>query len=140
MKIRLIDFGIKESGVEAPFAKHYNDAGSDVRSTRDYTVSPQSVKKIPLGFGVEIPDGMMGLIFPRSGLNSKGITIYYSPIDSGYRGEVSAIVYNSTLEFINIEKGDRIGQLVVVPFIQTDFVWETGEERGEGGFGSTGLS
>ena len=142
MKIKLIDFGlsnwIKDKGdTYLPNRAKYNDAGSDVRALSHFTIPPYSVYKIPLGFGVQIPDGYMGLLLPRSGLNSKGITVLFSPIDSGYRGELAINVYNTTNEPYEINEGDKIGQLVIVPCVISDFVWELGEERGTNGFGST---
>ena len=142
MKIKLIDFGlsnwVKDKGDRyLPNRAKYNDAGSDVRALDSFTVSPYSVSKIPLGFGVQIPDGYMGLLLPRSGLNSRGITVLFSPIDSGYRGELAINVYNTTNEPYEIKEGDKIGQLVIVPCVISDFVWELGEERGTNGFGST---
>ena len=142
MKIKLIDFGlsnwVKDRGdTYLPNRAKYNDAGSDVRALSHFTISPYSVYKIPLGFGVQIPDGYMGLLLPRSGLNSRGITVLFSPIDSGYRGELAINVYNTTNEPYEINEGDKIGQLVIVPCVISDFVWELGEERGTNGFGST---
>ena len=142
MKIKLIDFGlsnwVKDKGdTYLPNRAKYNDAGSDVRALDSFTIPPYSVYKIPLGFGVQIPDGYMGLLLPRSGLNSRGITVLFSPIDSGYRGELAINVYNTTNEPYEIKEGDKIGQLVIVPCIISDFVWELGEERGTNGFGST---
>ena len=142
MKIKLIDFGlsnwVKDKGdTYLPNRAKYNDAGSDVRALSHFTISPYSVYKIPLGFGVQIPDGYMGLLLPRSGLNSKGITVLFSPIDSGYRGELAINVYNTTNEPYEIKEGDKIGQLVITPCVISDYVWELGEERGTDGFGST---
>ena len=142
MKIKLIDFGlsnwVKDRGdTYLPNRAKYNDAGSDVRALSHFIIPSYSVYKIPLGFGVQIPDGYMGLLLPRSGLNSKGITVLFSPIDSGYRGELAINVYNTTNEPYEINEGDKIGQLVIIPCVISDFVWELGEERGTNGFGST---
>ena len=68
MKIQLIDFGGK-----SPERAYANDAGADVFSPGYFTVVPGQVIKIPLGFGLRIPDGYAGYIFPRSGLSAKGI-------------------------------------------------------------------
>ena len=139
MKIKIIDFGIKEAGIDIPFQKHFDDVGADVRLLTDIIIPPRSTKMTGLGFGVEIPNGLAGFIFPRSGLNSRGVTMYYSPIDPGYRGEIKAILYNSTDEGVCLSKGDRIGQLVVLPFVPVDHVWDLESTRGTGGFGSTGI-
>lgn len=134
MKIKLIDFGYEK----APERAHYNDCGADVYLNRDYYVNPHQTIRIPLGFGLELPDGLAAFIFPRSGWSSKGISCELPPIDSGYKGEVHAIVTNHTSETQRFRKGERIGQLVILPYIAADFVSETGAERGSGAFGSTG--
>ena len=135
MKIKLIKF---DNYDKAPFRAHYNDAGADVYSTQDILLEPHTTIKIPLGFGLELPDGFMACIFPRSGLTSKGIISNIPPIDSGYRGEIHAIITNTTNNTYIINKNDRIGQLVILPIILCDFVEKLDNTRGEGGFGSTG--
>lgn len=141
MKIKLIDFGMQQK----PQRSHYNDAGADVRvvfhdNTKLEGILPHTTKRFPLGFGHEIPDGYMGLLLPRSGLASKGITCEIPPIDSGYRGEICALITNNNDESVLIESGERIAQLVIVPCVIADFVEDTGDERGTGGFGSTGVN
>jgi dUTP pyrophosphatase len=101
---------------------------------------PGVTVKIPLGIGLCLPDGYAAFVFPRSGLASHGIVCELPPIDSGYRGEIHAIVHNGSNEPIDIENGDRIGQLVIMPVVVADFVTETGPERGDGAFGSTGMN
>lgn len=135
MKIKLIKF---DNYNKAPLRAHYNDAGADVYSTQDILLEPHTTIKIPLGFGLELPDGFMACIFPRSGLTSKGIISNIPPIDSGYRGEIHAIITNTTDNTYIINKNDRIGQLVILPIILCDFVEKLDNTRGEGGFGSTG--
>lgn len=81
MKIQLIDFGGR-----SPERAHANDAGADVFSPRDVVIRPGDICKLPLGFGLKIPDGYAGYIFPRSGLSSQGIVCELPPIDSGYTG------------------------------------------------------
>lgn len=136
MKIKVINFGYDK----LPFRAHENDAGADVHAClpADYVVPPHTTRKIPLGFGLEVPDGYMACVYPRSGLSSKGVVCELPPIDSGYRGEVHAIVSNLGNEPFTIANGDRVGQLVVTPVVIADFVTETGKQRGTGAFGSTG--
>ena len=100
---------------------------------------------VPTGLAVAIPEGCAGLVLPRSGLASRhGLTLANSPglIDAGYRGEVICAVVNLDRERpVRIAKGDRIAQLLVVPFAELVPEWVDGFEettRGEGGFGSTG--
>lgn len=134
MKIKLIDFGYKKKLYRA----HENDAGADVYSTINAVLAPGTTTKIPLGFGLELPDGYAAFIFPRSGLASNGIVCELPPIDSGYRGEVHAIVSNVGNNHYTISDKDRIGQLVVVPIVVADFIDYDIKERGDGAFASTG--
>lgn len=133
MKIKLLDFG----GI-TPERAHYNDAGADVFSLDSYVINPGETLKIPLGFGLEIPDGYVGFIFPKSGLSSRGIVSELAPIDSGYRGEIHAIIHNqSNKEFI-FDKGQKIGQLVIFPLVLVEFSDHLDNSRGAGAFGSMG--
>lgn len=140
MKIKVIDFGYKN----LPFRAHENDAGADVKvclhDKVDFTIlRAHESKKIPLGMGLVLPDGYAAFVYPRSGLASKGITCELPPIDSGYRGEIHAIVTNCTESDIEIDNGMKIGQLVIMPIVICDFITEDIKERGDNGFGSTGV-
>lgn len=134
MKVKLIDFGYTQK----PYRAHENDAGADVYVQKNQYIEPGQTLKIPLGFGLELPDGYAAFIFPRSGMASKGVVCELPPIDSGYRGEVHAIVSNVSTQLYKIEKGDRIGQLVIVPIVIADFIEYDIKERGAGAFASTG--
>jgi len=138
MKVKVIDFGYET----LPFRAHDNDAGADVHvcfhDKSICTIAPHETVKVPLGLGLCLPDGYAAFVFPRSGLSSKGIVCELPPIDSGYRGEIHAIVHNGSDEDFVIQNGARIGQLVILPIVVADFVTETGPERGDGAFGSTG--
>lgn len=136
MKIEVIDYGYDKLPVRA----YYNDAGADIHvCCESRLIYPNETMRIPLGFGLKIPDGMVGFIFPRSGLSVKGIICELPPIDSGYRGEIHAIVTNHSNETFVIHKGDRIGQLVILPVIIADFVPKVDENRENSAFGSTGI-
>lgn len=136
MKIKILDFGAPFDRL--PFRAHDNDAGADVFAPRSWNLEPGQVMKFPLGFGLELPDGFAGYIFPRTSLSAHGVVCELPPIDSGYRGEVHAIVSNVGNDSYYIKEGDRIGQLVITPVVIADFVTETTNARGEGAFGSTG--
>jgi dUTP pyrophosphatase len=104
------------------------------------------VMPIQTGFAVAIPGNHAGLVLPRSGLAAKhGITIANSPglIDSGYRGEIIVLLQNRGDDIFAVSPGDRIAQLLVVPFAIFEKVVEVEEldstERGASGFGSSGL-
>lgn len=104
----------------------------------DCTLNPGDIIKVPLGFGVEIPDGFAGFVFPRSSLAVNGLVCELPPIDSGYRGEIHAIISNVSNQQQNLKKSTRIGQLIIFPVIIADFVFELGEQRDTNAFGSTG--
>ncbi|MGM0365374.1 MAG: dUTP diphosphatase [Actinomycetota bacterium] len=139
VKIKLLDNSIK-----APGYAHSGDAGLDLYSRIDCVLKPLERKKIPTGIKVAIPEGYAGFVQPKSGLAIKnGIGLVNTPglIDSGYRGEVCAILINlDPVEDFHISKGDKICQLVIqkveeVKLKIVDNLDNTG--RGEGGFGST---
>lgn len=86
----------------------------------------------------KITDSLAGYVFPRSSMAVKGLVCELPPVDSGYRGEIHAILSNVSSQTRHIPKGSRIGQLVITPVVIADFVTELGEQRGTGAFGSTG--
>ena len=135
MKIKLIKF---DDNLQPPKRAHYNDAGADIFAPADVYIPKGQTVKVPLGFGVEIPNGYMGCIYSRSSLSAKGLACEMPPIDSGYRGEIHAVITNHTSEMQKLEKGSRIGQLVIHPIAVPDFVDNYESERGGGAFGSTG--
>lgn len=119
-------------------------AGWDLYSTDDYSIAPGGMVKISTGLAFEIPKNNFGGVFPRSGYaTKKGLRLAncVAVIDSDYRGEVLVPLYNDSDEVQNINVGDRIAQMVILPFTSVNME-ETNElnetERGEGGFGSTG--
>lgn len=139
MKIKVIDFGYEK----LPLRAHENDAGADIHvclhDNDSINIAPNTTVKIPLGMGLVLPDGYMACVYPRSGLSSKGIVCELPPIDSGYRGEIHAIVTNCSNKAFIVKNGDRIGQLIITPVVIADFITENIKDRGSNGFGSTGL-
>ena len=133
-----------DEGVEIPTYAHLGDAGLDLRVREDVWLKPHERRTVGTGVKLAIPEGYVGLVFPRSGLASKvGISLSNAVgvIDAGYRGEVCATLINHDKKPHLIEKGERVCQLVVMPFVscEIDVVDELDEtERGEGGFGSSG--
>ena len=128
-----------------PEYAHPTDAGADVFANETVTLSGGDTVIIKTGIKVAIPIGYEIQIRPRSGLSYKtGLRVANAPgtIDSDYRGEVGVIMYNTSDENITIFKGDKIAQMVLseVPMIKWNEVESLDEtERGEGGFGSTGV-
>ena len=130
-----------------PTYAHEGDAGADMRAAieKPVRIMPGKSAWIPLGVRVEIPEGHVGLQFPRSGLGcNHGICLANGTgvIDSGYRGEVRAKLLNLGREPFTVNPGDRICQLVILPYTKAKF-WTVDElsesDRGADGYGSTGL-
>lgn len=123
---------------------HEGDAGADLRSVEDTIITPNSRILVHTGLHMAIPAGYVGMVCPRSGFALKqGVTVLNAPgiVDSGYRGEVGVILLNTSEQTVTVRKGDRIAQMVFVPYAHMAFehvenLPET--DRGEGGFGSTG--
>lgn len=160
---------LSEDAVIPKYAKQ-GDSGFDLVAVQDVIIEPGDTKKIPVGLAFEIPEGYELQIRPRSGITSKTkLRVQFGTVDSGYRGEVSVTVDNISPiqdepifkdingKFTNpnalydskygaayvIEKGDRIAQGVIAPVIQATFEETeqlTDSERGENGFGSTGIT
>lgn len=130
-----------------PSFAHYGDAGADLVSADTLTLKPGERAAVATGLSLEIPNGYVGLIHPRSGLALKhGISMVNTPgtIDAGFRGEIKVILINHDQEtdFL-INRGDRIAQLVIQKveraiFEKVEALGETA--RGQGGFGSTGTN
>jgi dUTP pyrophosphatase len=119
------------------------DVFADVRGAigQDFMiVQGGTTAKIPLGVAFEIPEGMVGLLKGRSGLALRGHEAHVAAIDSDYRGEVHMLLHAA--HQLRIEHGERVGQILFMPVAQASFelVDQLGDtERGDGGFGSTGV-
>ena len=153
----------------APLPKHAKpgDAGLDLTTRETVELAPGETKMVGTGVSVEIPECYFGMVVPRSGLGSRGVTLSNAVgiIDSGYRGEIKAPLHNNhpahvaimhdepPHEFVReprynvdgimtVERGERVCQLIVVPYqsvecVEVDALEESA--RGASGFGSSGL-
>ena len=133
-------------GLPLPTYAYEGDAGVDLYSSIDVTITPVARAVIPTGIAIALPNGYAGFVQPRSGLALRsGLSIVNTPglIDSQYRGEIKVIAINTdTSSPIEIHRGDRIAQLViqevpVVRLVEVDELDET--QRGARGFGSSGV-
>lgn len=123
-----------------------NAAGYDLYAATSYNIEiqPHTTVKIGTGLSFELPQGTFAAIFPRSGIATKrGLrpANCVGVVDSDYRGEVIVALHNDTDEVQSIEPGERIAQMILLPFISMDFneVNELSDTaRGEGGFGDSG--
>jgi dUTP pyrophosphatase len=137
---------------EIPKYSKPGDAGMDLTCT-DVSLDSSGNYVYKTGLSVEIPEGFMGLIFPRSSNAKKSLMLTNSVgvIDSGYRGEIMLKYKPDYQYFLQSDEvknqkiylvGDRVGQLIIVPFPEVE--WKvvdelSDSERGEGGYGSTGF-
>lgn len=143
MKIKIIN----KSGHKLPHYETLASAGMDLRADLEspITLKPLERAIVPTGLYMELPMGYEAQVRPRSGLAAKkGITVLNAPgtIDADYRGNVGVILVNLSNEDFTVENGERIAQMVIAKHERAE--WEEVEalsetDRGEGGFGSTGV-
>lgn len=131
--------------VKLPQYQHSGDSCVDlINAGEDFFIKPFSRQLVPTGIKIAIPEGYEMQVRPRSGLAiKKGLTVLNTPgtVDSGYRGEVCVILYNSSNETVEVKNGERIAQAALCKVEKID--WEEVDDldktkRNEGGFGSTG--
>lgn len=136
MKVKLM------SGATMPTRSHADDAGLDLYARNGETIHPGEGASFDTGVCIELPYGTFGKIESRSGLNVKhGVVSCGGVIDHGYTGSIVVKLYNLSNVPYHINAGDRIAQLIVLPFVPVDLeeVEElTESDRGAAGFGSTG--
>lgn len=121
-------------------------AGADLYAvlSEPITIKPGETTLIKTGISMEVPDGLVALIFARSGLACKqGLAPAnkVGVIDSDYRGEIMVALHNHSEKIATVEPGERVAQLAIVPFLKAEFEEAddlTDTTRGAGGFGSTG--
>ena len=136
---------LRQEAVIPSYATEFS-AGADLCAavSEPFTVKPHETAKVPTGLSFEIPEGLAGLVFARSGLASKrGLAPAnkVGVIDSDYRGEVFVTLHNHGTEPQEILPWERIAQIAFVPYVKADFECAddlTETVRGDGGFGSTG--
>ena len=107
-------------------------------------LDPDARVIVPTNIHISIPKGYEGQVRPKSGQSfKKGFTVFLGTVDSGYIGNIGVIIANNTHRIIEIEHGEKIAQLVIAPVeqnVQFENVTELDStERGQGGFGSTGI-
>lgn len=143
IKIKVVNKGHQQ----LPAYATTQSAGMDLRANIDgeIVLHPMERRLIPTGLHIALPEGYEAQVRPRSGLALKhGITVLNTPgtIDADYRGEVMVLLINFSNENFVINDGERIAQMVIArheqgEFIEVDELDET--ERGEGGYGHTGM-
>ena len=130
-----------DPGAYLPERAHDLDAGYDLRSPIRAYVPPYSSAVIDIGVHIEIPEGYVGMLKSKSGLNVKHDITSEGVIDRGYPGRICVKLYNHGQNTYEVNKGDKISQLVIMPIITPALELVEcldSTERGDGGFGSTG--
>ena len=134
-----------------PYKKYDSDAGFDLKAKSSAFLEPFETVVIKTGTYIELEKNNVGIVKGRSGLSAKGIIVGGGVIDPGYTGEIGVVLHNMNKKPFIVVKGDRIAQLLVVPFLSDAEVFlsdaEVKEynkddieksERNSNGFGSTG--
>jgi dUTP pyrophosphatase len=120
-----------------------SDAGFDLKAIEDVSLFPLEQKNVRTGIAIEVPKGYVGLIRDRAGIVQKmNVHTVAGTFDSGFRGEVSIMLVNMNDKTVEIEKGMRVAQIILIPVAKAKLVEvkklsET--ERGNRSFGSTGM-
>ncbi|WDR02106.1 dUTP diphosphatase [Devosia algicola] len=152
MPVQTVEIGLSwfehGRGLSVPRTQSAGAAGVDlmaaISENEPIVLPPGQRALIPCGFAMALPDGYEAQVRPRSGLAIRhGITVLNAPgtIDADYRGEVQVILINFGQDDFSIRRGDRVAQMVVAPFMCSDFILRDNlndTERGKKGFGSTG--
>jgi len=138
IKIQKID-----SKAMIPNYANKDDAGLDFYSAEDIVLKPGQRQAIGTGIKMEIPAGYVGLVWDKSGLAVKnGIKTMAGVVDAGYRGEIKVVLINLGQEDFIMKKNSKIAQMLIqkIEHPQIEIVSELNEsQRGENGFGSTGV-
>ena len=139
-KLDLINVALDE-GAFMPQRAHSTDAGLDLYSREDAVIPARGSAIFDTGVHFEIPDGYVGFVKSKSGLNVKHGIQSEGVIDAGYTGAIVVKLYNHSDADYHVKRGDKITQLVILPIatpapVRVATLDKT--DRGDGGFGSTG--
>ena len=131
-----------DDGAHMPTYAHTSDAGMDLYAMNRCVIPPHGSAVFDTGVHVAIPEGFCGLIVSKSGLNINHGLTSDGLIDSGYTGSIRVKLYNHTSHTKIIENGQKISQMVILPYLHTELVLTSklpdNSLRGNNGFGSTG--
>jgi len=143
-----LGYSVLHTDAVEPKYNYGSDSGFDLHSTTDLEIQPFGRVLVPTGLSFDIKDGYEIQVRSKSGLALKqGLMVLNSPgtVDNGYTGEVQVIVFNTNNYVVTIPKGMKVGQAVLCPVVNGKWVKLTQKtkinekERGENGFGSTGI-
>jgi dUTP pyrophosphatase len=126
-----------------PQKAHQTDAGFDLAIPEDYLLGPQAPQQIDLEIAVQIPHGWYGQVLGRSSVFQRGLAVHPGVIDADYRGAIQLLIYNHLQVAQQVQRGDRLAQLLLLPVPVVGLVTVSPAAlsrtaRGIGGVGSTG--
>uniref|UniRef100_A0AAU6R609 dUTP diphosphatase n=1 Tax=Micrococcus phage Olihed TaxID=3092209 RepID=A0AAU6R609_9CAUD len=128
-----------------PIRAHSDDAGWDLFVSQTVIVPPHGFMDVPSGVSVQLPHGYWGMLTGRSStIRKRGLLVVQGIIDTGYTGELFSAVWNLTDEPVELKRGERVAQLIILPNATAQTVMRQTEELGEttrgwAGFGSSGI-
>ena len=132
---------VKDKGAKTPTYAHQDDAGMDLYASKGNYIPAGGRCTFPTGIHIEIPKGYFGAIRAKSGLLRNYGIICSGTIDVGYTGEIMVTLVNTSDEIYCVSEGDKIAQLIVIPYERIELVEVESLEktdRGDNGFGSSG--
>lgn len=147
-KLRAIKVELTHEDAVLPKYAYPSDSGFDLHATEEVIIGPFGRALVPTGLKVSFEEGYEIQVRPKSGLAIKqGLTVLNTPgtVDQGYTGEIQVIVFNTNNTTVTIPKGMKVGQGVLCPVVQGKYVSieQVGQvenkDRGDNGFGSTGI-
>ena len=140
---KIAEISVKKMHPDAqlPTRAHPDDAGMDLYSLEDFTLAPQAGHTTRTGIALALPLGTVALVADRSSMAKRGVKTAGGVIDAGYRGELHIVLWNLSSTPIELKRGDRIAQLLILPVatpapVEQESLDETA--RGTKGFGSSG--
>ena len=148
MKSKTLQVELLNNDAKFPEYAYPSDSGFDLYSTEELEIGPFGRALVSTGIKLSIPDEFEIQVRPKSGLAiNQGLTVLNTPgtVDSGYNGEIKVIIFNTNNHIVTIPKGMKIAQAVLCPVVNGKYVnlievdKVTDGERGDNGFGSTGI-
>ena len=144
--VETLEVQLLHADARPPERTRPGDAALDLRCVEAFSLAPGERSTVGTGVAIALPEGVAGLVVPRSGLAAKhGISVVNGPglIDPTYRGEIKVVLVNLGQERFEAQAGDRIAQLLLVPFLSpsarvVDELPPSADDRGTAGFGSSG--
>jgi dUTP pyrophosphatase len=139
----VLNFLKLSKNAESPEYAFGTDAGFDLKAIENVSLFPLEQKEVRTGIAIEVPEGYVGIVRDRAGIVQKmNVHTVAGTFDSGFRGEVSIMLVNMNDKTVEIEKGMRVAQIILIPIVKAKIVEVkklSDTERGKKGFGSTGM-